>query len=269
MVRRFKLANDIPKVEWRFGEDYLATDFVMAKNTAIMGVAALLSKENNDQFVEAVASWIRDSFFYPLDNGGNPSASGQLLRHHKGIFLVGGYHFKKCVYYVWSLPNEVLQVTKCGICIDTANLAASVLRAKLVADSWVCLGSVKSIDGTLLGRHAWVSTLLNGKAVVMETTVHTPGANNLIEATKVYDKTSDWAREHDLYYELEARFNEKEYVGEGPLAGEIVGLMGLPAKRVLIFGIEHTRQQKPRRLYKEWRQEELFKTRLLREAYGR
>lgn len=258
--------SDIPHVPWRFGEDYLATDFVQARNVAVLEQANVLFRGGKeDAFVEKVASWIRDEFYYPLDNSKNPSASGQLLRHQKGA--LGGYHFKKCVYYAWSLPNEVIGATKCGICIDTANLAGSVLRAKETKNAWVCIGDVKSVtDDTLLGRHAWVEVPYRGAAYVLETTIHEE-INNLVPAVEVYDKNSPWAQKAGLYYVVQGRYDETEFIGEGPLGAQAVELMGLPANRVLLFGLEATCRQKPRKLYKEWRQEEVQKEKLLREAY--
>jgi len=256
--------NKIPEVPWRFGERYLATDFIMAKNVSVMEQAEALSGDSQDNFVEKVARWIRDEFFYPLDNAENPAAQGQLLRHQKGF---ANWLFKNCVYYAWSLPNEVLDATECGICIDTANLAGSVLRAKEI-DAWVCLGDVKSTSNdTLLGRHAWVTVPYRKLTFLIETTVHDPGANNLVEAAQVYDRNSAWAQNKGLYYILQSRYNESTFIGEGPLGAQIVGMMGLPANRVLLFGVDATLSQAPRKLYREWRHEELLKERLLKEAY--
>lgn len=259
---------EVPECPWRFGERYLATDFVMVKNPAIIEQANILSSvPSEDKFIERTALWIRDSFFYPLDNSDNPSAQGQLLRHQKGF--ASGYHFKKCVYYAWSLPNEVISATKCGICIDTANLAASVLRAKDI-DAWVVLGDVlSSQDDTLMGRHAWVEVDLKKTKKVFETTVHEPGASNLIDAALVYDKDSWWAQDKGIYYFAQARYNESVFLGDGPLGAQIMELFGLPAKRVLIFGLERTRGCKSRQLYKEWRHEEKIKVALVTEAYRR
>jgi hypothetical protein len=256
---------DKPEVPWRFGERYLVTDFVMTNNIAIMEQAGSLHIGNNDSFVEAVARWIRDEFFYPLDNAGNPSASGQFLRHRKG--LIGGHFFKKSVYYMWGLPVETLAIG-CGICVDTANLTGSVLRSKELDGAWICLGDVRSSrDDTLLGRHAWVEVPYHGASYLIETTAHELGANNLVESSQVYDRTSRWVKRSGLYYVPQARYNESEFVGDGPLGAQIVEVMGLPAKRVLLFGVDAARSQKPHELYKEWRQEELLKERLLKEAY--
>jgi len=256
---------NVPEVPWRFGERYLATDFVQSQNIAVKEQADTLYKDSKDEFVEAVAGWVRDNFYYPFDNAGNPSAGGQLSRHQKGLM---GHHFKKDVYYMWSLPNEVLGATKCGICIDTANLVGSILRAKQTENAWVCLGDIrKTKDDTLLGRHAWVEVPYHELTYVMETTVHEPGVNNLIEAPRVYGKDSAWAKEKGLYYVTQGRYNDNKFMGEGSLGAQIVEVMGLPANRVLLFGIEDTLGYKTSRLHKEWRQEQLLKDRLLREAY--
>lgn len=259
------MSNNIPEVPWRFNERYLATDFVQNENVAVKEEADKLDwRGNSDKFVEEVAAWVRDNFYYPFDSGGNPSASGQLLRHQRGFMK---WHFKRCVNYMWSLPNEVL-VIGAGICIDTSNLVGSVLRAKALDNSWICLGDVNSSkDDTLLGRHAWIEIPYHNLAYLMETTVHDTGTKNLIQASKVYDRDSEWAQKAGLYYTVQAKYNESEFIGEGPLGAGILEVMGLPTNRVLLFGIERTKLQKPKQLYKEWRKEELIKENLLREAY--
>lgn len=259
---------EIPRVPWRFGEVYVAIDFVQAKNVAIKEQAnALFNGVSGDGAVDRVASWIRDEFYYPLDNSGNPSASGQLLRHQKGI--LAGYHFKNCIYYAWSLPNEVLGATKCGICIDTANLAGSILRAKGIEDAWVCIGDVKSVpDDSLLGRHAWVEVPYHDAIFVLETTIHAEGANNLAAAAEVYDKTSLWAENAGLYYAVQARYNEEDFIGEGPLGAQAIELMGYPAGMMQQYGLDATRRRSNRKLHREWKREELKKESLLKEAWG-
>lgn len=253
----------IPKNPWRLGEEYLVTDFVQVGNVAIKEKAKELFATGGDRFVENVSSYVRDEFYYPLDNSGNPAASGQFMRHQKSW---RSYAWKKCVSYMWSLPNETM-VIGAGICVDTGNLGASLLRAEQLKDTWACLGSVMSTNGQLLGRHEWVSCHYKGEQYVFETTVHEEGVNNLIKASDIYNRDSDWAKDRGLYYELEARFDESEYIGVGPLGQHAVMLMGLPANRVLLFGIEGTACCKQKQLQKEWRQEERIKTRLLVEAY--
>ena len=257
---------DIPKVPWRFGEEYLVTDFITPNNIAVQELAGSLSEARRRGFIPTVSTWNRDNLYYPLDNGGNPSASGQFLRHQQGF---RHYHAKNCVYYAWSLPNEVLGFTKCGICIDTANLVCSLLRVKPVEGCWAVLGDVKSSkDNHLLGRHAWVEVPYEEAVHVIETTIHEPGTLPLVLADEIYDRDSDWAQAKGLYYVVQARYNEEEWRGEGPLAGEIVELFGLPAKRVLVMGIEKTKELSgQKKLYKEWRQEMKYVDRLLLEAY--
>jgi len=253
----------IPECPWRFGERYLATDFVQVNNVAVIETANSLDTGN---FISDVARWVRDEFYYPLDNSGNPSAQGQLLRHQKSLF--SGYHAKKCVYYAWSLPNEILDFAKCGICIDTANLATSILRVKGI-DAWVTLGDVRDIKSdTLLGRHAWVTLPYEEENYVLETTIHEAGMKNMAKTSDVYDKNSDWAKRGGVYFVYQGKYNEKEFKGEGPLGSEIVELLGLPAHRVLLFGKQKTATTKTGQLKKEWESEEKMITNLLREAYG-
>jgi len=255
--------SDIPEVGWRFGERYLVTEFIQHQNVAVKEIAnSLYNASNQDQFIEKVAEYIRDEYFYPLDNAGNPSASGQLLRHQKGLM---SWHWKKCVYYMWSLPNEVMLIGA-GICVDTGNLATSLLRAKELENTWACLGSVKS-DEQLLGRHEWLECHYKGEPFVMETTIHDEGVNTLIKASEIYNKNSEWAKEHGLYYELEAKFNEKEYIGIGPFAYAMIQIMGLPMQAVETFGVDRALLIKPRKLVKIWRQEEIAKTEAILKAW--
>lgn len=250
--------SEIPEVPYRFGERYLVTDFVMVGNVAIKEQAEKLASNTFDETVYNVAEWIRDNFYYPLDNGGNPAAQGQLLRHQKGF---GGWHFKKCVYYMWSLPNEVL-LLGCGICICTSNLVESVLRARQMDKAWVCLGDVMDLNDQLLGRHAWIECPYKADTYVMETTIHN-GRANLFKASEVYDKRLPWAQRTGIYYVLQARYNELEYIGEGPLGAQIIQLMALPIKRVSILGVEKALAAKPKRLFKEWRGDEIVKQRAI------
>ena len=254
----------IPEVPYRFGERYLVTDFIQYQNIAIVEQANALMAKDNNQFISKTADWVRDNFSYPLDRFGNPSAGGQLLKHPT---IFGRYHFKKCVYYMWTLPNEVL-VTSRSICICTANLVASILRAKALVGVYVCLGDVRSTtDDTLVGRHAWVEVSYLDKVYVMETTVHSSECVNMILANWVYDKHSRWAINKGIYYIPEVKYNESECFETGFLGSQIVPLMGLPAYRVMLFGIESTQKQNPKKLFKEWQKEEILKEKLLLEAY--
>jgi len=254
----------IPECPWRFGERYLATDFVQVNNIAILEKAHSLYVQDNDTFIQEVANYVRDEFYYPLDNSGNPAASGQLLRHGKGLM---SYHFKHCVYYAWSFPNEAI-TAGCGICIDTAHLATSLLRAKENPDTWVVLGDVLAVDGTLLGRHAWTAVPYKKDIYVLETTVHDANVNNMIKASEVYDKTSDWAQRNGLYYSVQAKYNESEFVGEGPLAYAIIQIMGLPMKEIELWGLDGTLRIKGKKLNKEWRREEIVKQKAILEAFS-
>lgn len=250
--------ENVPIVAYRFGDRYWVTDFVTPGNPDISQVVTgILGDVKGDDFVEKVAVYIRDNFQYPLWNG-NPSCNGQLLRYTQG-FLKHGY--KSCMFYVWAFPAEVLQ-SRLGYCAETGNLAESLLVNKV--NSWAVLGDVLSLNDALLGRHEWVETPYHGDTFVLETTIHTKGANNLATAKSVYDKNSDWAVQGGLYYSPQARFNNKSYEG----SNQFITLMGLPAKRVLLFGLEETQKVKAKQLYKELRKENAIMEKLLRHAWG-
>lgn len=154
-------------------------------------------------------------------------------------------------------------------CAETGNLAESLLVGKL--NSLAVLGDVLSLNDTLLGRHEWVETpyhtnpYINASdTFVLETTIHTQGANTLASTKSVYDKNSDWAKQGGLYYSPQARFNDKSYEG----SNQFITLMGLPAKRVLLFGLEETQKIKAKQLYKELRKEKAIMGKLLKQAWG-
>ena len=270
--------SQIPEVMWRWGERYLITDFIQKNNVAVREIADSLqvwpySLSNQDKFVLAASVHIRDGYYYPLDAGGNPSCSGQVLRYRKALM---SYHFKRCEDYVWALPCEVIN-TKCGYCAETANLATSILIAGNIPNSWVVLGEVRTAkDDRLLGYHAWTECPLSGSQNVMETTVDQEGVNILAPISSTYDRQSQWAQSANLYYRPQSRYNADEYLGEGPLGGMMVQLIGLPAKRVLLrFGelpdraaIASTLKVKSKRLRREYSQEARIIKQLLLEAYG-
>lgn len=256
--------DKIPEVSWRWGERYLVTEFIQHQNVAVKEIASSLPANNQDEFVLAASVHIRDSYYYPLDDAGNPSTSGQLLRYHKGFM---SYHFKRCESYVWGLPVEVIN-TKAGYCAETANLATSILIARGIPNSWVVLGEVRTAkDDRLLGYHAWTECPFSGAQHAMETTVDEKDVNILAPISSAYDRQSQWAQNANLYYLPQSRYNASEYIGEGPLGGMMVQLMGLPAKRVLLFGFDKTIKEKQKRLQAEYLQEARLIKRLLLEAY--
>jgi len=248
---------EIPVVSYRFHDSYWVTDFITPKNPDIQDVVARLGNVEGDKFVEAVAAYIRDNYQYPLWNG-NPTCDGQLLRYTQGVLKHG---FKCCMYYVWAFPPEVIQ-SKLGYCAETGNLAESLLVNKV--NSFAVLGDVLSLNGALLGRHEWVMTPYLGETYVLETTIHTAGANTLATTKSVYDKNSDWAKQGGLYYSPQARFNDKSYEG----SNQFITLMGLPAKRVFLSTLEETQKIKAKKLYKELRKENAIMQTLLKQAWG-
>lgn len=242
--------GDIPKVDYRFGDIWPITDFARP----ITGIFT----SKGDALVEDVLAFIRDGFTYPLV-GGYPSSDGKLKRFHRNLLA---YHFKLYVYYMWSFPPEVLAQTK-GICIDTANLAASLLVSEV--DAWVCLGEVRtSEDDQLLGYHAWIVYPYKNDMYLGETTIHEEGANNQVTMSSAYDRNSAWAKQGNLYYVEQARYNPINFSGNS----SIVANMALPARRVRMYGAEATRAHSKKWLAKQWRQEEIEKTHSLQAAWG-
>ena len=243
--------NSIPSVNYRFGDTWLITDFVNPNISVNFSSAG-------DKLVEEVAAFIRDQFRYPLV-GGNPSADGQFRRFHKNLCR---YHFSQYAYYMWSFPQETLLIGK-GICIDTANLATSLLVSKL--NALVCLGEVRtSREDTLLGYHAWTLCPYKNDIYLLETTIHEMGINNLVTVSSAYGRNSDWAKQGNIYYLEKARYNNTLFSGDT----SIVAGMALPANRILLYGLDEAKIYPKRKLYKEWRQEEIIKTKLLRQAFS-
>jgi len=248
---------DIPSVDYRFSDRWLVTDFITPKNPDIQNVISSFGDAKGGKFVEKVAAYIRDNFEYPkVDN--IPSADGQLLRYTMGFMKHG---FKECRYYVWAFPAEVI-ASKLGYCAETGNLAESLLVNKV--DAWATLGDVLDLNDTLLGRHEWVEVEHKGQPSILETTIHVEAVNNLATQASVYNKESDWAKQGGVYYRPLAWFNDKKFHGDS----SIIAMMSLPAKRVLLFGLEETQKVKAKQLYKELRKEDAIKQNLIRIAWG-
>ena len=226
---------EIPKCPWRFGEECLVTEFVTPKQIAVQEAAVPFVNPDDDLSIESVAAWIRDEFTYPLDNKGNPSASGMLKRYQRAWCR---WECSRFVYYMWAYPSEILQSRK-GICIDTANLCVSVLRA-LKIPAWVVLGEIRQArDNALIGYHAWAEVKYKGEYCTIETTVEKP-VNIIHKVTDTQSRHSDWATERNLYYIPEARYDESGYRSLGPQGGIMMQLIGLPSAMVSSKGFYNT-----------------------------
>ena len=244
-------------VDYRWNEKYRAQEFIQ-KNSYEIQRAVSNFDATGDNLVIQIANFIRDEFTYPLINE-QPSCDGQFVRFK--ISFLGNYRFKKCVFYMWSFPVETLALFHAGICIDTANLATTLLRAKKHI-AWTCLGEVrKTSTDELLGYHAWTETIFKKETWLNETTIHKKGAKTLIPATDAYDKNSEFAKRGNVYYVLHAKYNESQYIGVTDLgtSGIVFTLMGLPQKRLKLMGLEKVLEIKPKKLYNEWKREELEK----------
>jgi len=251
----------VPVVDWRFGDKYYVTEFIMVGNSMIRDEYEKLKDADENAFIENVATWIRDNFQYPIDYRGNPAAQAQLLKYKRNPL---NWMFKKCVDYHWSFPTEVL-VTKLGICIDTSNLAESVLRVRPLPETYVALGEVRrTADNQLLGYHAWVELPYRNERYVLETTIHRKDVWPLIKANDVY------GGKLDVYYIKHAYYDETKYVPVTSLgAYQIIYLLGLPARKVQLLGFEKVISMKPRKIYRMWREEEKVKLEAIFNAFKR
>ena len=251
--------NKIPTVDFRWGDLYWITDFVTPHNPDIEQVAGGFSAGNNNGFVAQVASYIRDDFQYPF-LGTMPSADGQILRYRKTIFPPR-YGWRVCRYYVWAFPSEVL-LSKLGYCSESTNLYVSLLRTREL-DAWTALGEVrKTSTDELLGYHAWSICPYKHDTFLIETTIHEPGAANMITLHDAYHKDSDFATTSGIYYVEDARYDESQYIGTTDLglSGMIFTLMGLSQRQLKMFGLERTMQLSAKKRYGQWRKEERLKT---------
>jgi len=144
-------------VDYFFGAEDVVNNFIMTKNYLVVQTAKRLGTLKN------VIDFNYNSIRYPLDFFGNPLTAGR-LSYAKYLL---SWLFNKTQGYIWQYPNMVL-FSKLGVCIDTANLLASLLRV-LGLDAYTTLGEVRlSQNNELLGYHAW--TLLGDN--IIETTIH-------------------------------------------------------------------------------------------------
>jgi len=210
--------NEIPTIDWRPAGVWRITDFIQIDNPAIEDRFETLDSEEDDKFVKNVARHIRDNFTYPLSHiTKNPAPEMQMLHGSK---CPATWHFKRCIPYSWLFPTEVEKSTKEGICVDTTNLAMSILRSKKIK-AWAVLGRVnRTSDDQLLGYHAWVEVQYLGTTYVLETTVHETGKNNLVPADSIYNKKMS------IYYVPTARYNENTYKESSGSAIQFVKFMG-------------------------------------------
>jgi len=253
-----KEVNMVPVVDYRFGNKELITSFITPKNPDVQDIVKAIGDLQGDDFVWAVSKYIRDNYQYPLV-GETPSCDGQILRYTEGLLK---HKWKCCRYYVWAFPSETAQ-SFYGFCAETGNLAESILVNKV--DAWAVLGDVLSVkDDSLVGRHMWCEVPLRDNTFILETTIHDKDAGNMVSATSAYGKDSDWAIQGGIYYSAKALFSDKKYKGDDQFAAT----MDIPAKRLLLFGLDETRKVKEKQLAKEWRAEQKIKENLIRIAYG-
>ena len=199
--------NQMPIVDFRFGELYYTNDFLQVNNPSVATALTEAFQQldlnaSNDQKVEVLADYIKRKYQYPFMVDETPSCGGYFLRYQKDSKF-RDFHWRAIRDYMWSFPAECI-VQGYGICIDTSNLAFSLLKMAGVPAK-VCLGAVyETKSNQLLGYHAWVEVPYKGEQYVLETTIH-PDGENLLPAKAVYGKKMD------VYYVKEAEYDEKNY----------------------------------------------------------
>ena len=198
------MTEQIPVVDFRFGDKWFITDFITPFNPSIMEIAEAFPK-TDDTVILDVAEYIRDSYSYPFNSMGEPACNSQLCNAE---FFPNFPAFQYSIFrmYAWDFPAETV-ITKSGYCAETAHLMCSILRNRGL-NAYVCLGAVLNPVGEVLGYHAWVKCMLKGQWYVCETTIHEPNIQNLIPMGDLYTGRLDVTYREDCYY------NESEFRGE-------------------------------------------------------
>ncbi|MEM2122925.1 MAG: transglutaminase domain-containing protein [Candidatus Bathyarchaeia archaeon] len=190
-----------PVIPYRFGEAYYVTQFIQPYNPGVLEAYRRCWNQDKDGLVENVAEYVKLNLRYPMDRDGQPLCQGEFKRFE---FQRGMWLWRRSADYAWSLPGETL-AQGWGICIDTANLAVSILRRGRVT-SYVCLGAVyDSASEELLGYHAWARTWYRGGWWLIETTIHDPELGNMTTIGEAYKGGLS------VKYQEEAHYNETGY----------------------------------------------------------
>ena len=255
-------------VSYRFKDLHTAREFIQPNSYEIQKKASEFTARDTDGLIEQIAIFIRDAFTYPLI-AGQPSTDGQLLRFHKSLW---NYVFKDCELYLWSWPYETLALFKAGVCIDTAVLFTSLMRAKNLP-AWCCIGQVRTTDtDKLLGYHAWgIAANYKGRAYLDETTIHEAGVNTLVPQRDAYDRNSEFAKEGNIYYVEDGKWDEAHFIGTTKLgeSGSIFQLLGKPQRVIKARGLERALQMSVKKYHNEWVSEELHKHESIVGAFSR
>ena len=144
-------------VDYRFGETHKATEFITPKTRDVENLTA------GFQAVGDILTWNYQNIQYPLNLFNSPAPDA------KAQYASWPFLWHKSLYrqYIWQFPTEVMR-NALGICIDTANLVCTLMRAKGYVAS-VVLGRVLDAQTQqLLGYHAWVEW----GDIWLETTIH-------------------------------------------------------------------------------------------------
>jgi len=244
--------NDtVDVVDVRRGDKHRVEEFVEIGDYDVQQIANSIWKAypEANNYIREVAKYIQLKYSYPMIHN-RPSTDSKLLRFHKSLF---SWFYNKYVPYMWSLPHETI-LFKCGVCIDTALLCTSLLRAKGI-DAWTCLGEVRETSTrNILGYHAWTIAYYKGEFWLIETTIHRDGINTMVTTAKAYDIASKFSIDGNIYYVEHSKFNELNCFGSTELgtSGMIFNLLDKPAEftRAYSLGTHDTISRKE--WHKRW-----------------
>jgi len=234
-------------VNWWYGRDRDIREFVKPNCYAIKKYV-----EGLEDAIE-VAEKLNKDFFYPLDITGQPSC-GKVLGYWNKRPMINLFRkaFNRLVYgscpeqdfqivrrfdYTWIDVEECLDIGS-GICIDTALVGASCLRA-LGLEAYCEAGYVTFQGDTNQYGHAWtIYKDEDGIWWLIETTIHDGGkSNNMVERSKAVSGFNG------VTYHPTERWNEEKH----EILSSSIGIVhGLAPE----FGAEK---------FKEWKKMELIK----------
>ena len=254
----------MPTTTWWFGVERDLHEFIIPDAYAIRKIADQFKKLSDKEFIYEVAHWVRDNFTYPLNSRGEPAAEHEWHYYEYGTDcpyrglankILGrlGYIWaesdKRFLFnrrwpYVWQDALMSL-VTKIGICIDTAILCSSILRVRKNIRSFCEVGYVTVPGDPRRFGHAWSIAQIEGKWLLIETTIHEKDVENVVEREKAVSDGINGV----VYHPIE-RWNETEYEQLGSwieVSGLPLGPRGVTEKELREW--RHTELEKQKKIW--------------------
>lgn len=216
----------VPTVTYWFDVERRLTEFIDPHSQTILKIAESMGGIDDNNFIKKVAAYIRDKYQYPLNSKGEPATDHRwqyysygstcpfrrtlnwLMRKIEYVWArEDQYLFNQYWWYVWQDPLMTYR-TRFGICIDTALLCTSILRVRPHIPSYVEAGYVTLPNDNNRYGHAWTS--IPSKDILIETTIHEPGKNNIVSYSKAVSEGINGVK-----YTPIDRWNESEYYSLG------------------------------------------------------